>query len=107
MRSIEVIVDAFAVNTDTADMATIQTIKPDYQHRILIGAGKTRGHGVAKLNELGAEIARDDADKIMDALRAAKGLYEADALWLSVRLQVVRVRCHSDYYQCTEGKICR
>ena len=79
MRSIEVIVDAFAVNTDTADMATIQTIKPDYQHRILIGAGNTRGHGVAKLNELGAEIAREDADKIMDALRAAKGLYEADA----------------------------
>lgn len=79
MRNIEIIVDSFAVNTDTADMATIQTIKPDYQHRILIGAGKTRGHGVAKLNELGAEIAREDADKILDALRAAKSLYEADA----------------------------
>ena len=79
MRNIEVIVDAFAVNTDTADMSTVRTIKADYQHRILIGAGKTRGHGVAKLNELGAEIARADADKIMDALRSAKNLYEADA----------------------------
>jgi cell division GTPase FtsZ len=79
MRNIDIIVDAFAVNTDTADMATVRTIKPDYQHRILIGAGKTRGHGVAKLNELGAEIAREDADKIMDALRTAKDLYEADA----------------------------
>jgi cell division GTPase FtsZ len=79
MRNIDIIVDAFAVNTDTADMATIKTIKADYQHRILIGAGKTRGHGVAKLNELGAEIAREDADKIMDALRTAKNLYEVDA----------------------------
>ncbi len=78
LRNIEIVVDSFAVNTDTADMATIKTIKPDYQHRILIGAGKTRGHGVAKLNELGAEIAREDADKILDALRATKNLYEVD-----------------------------
>ncbi len=78
LRNIEIVVDSFAVNTDTADMATIKTIKPDYQHRILIGAGKTRGHGVAKLNELGAEIAREDADKILDALRATKHLYEVD-----------------------------
>jgi cell division GTPase FtsZ len=82
MRNIEIISDSFAVNTDTADMATVQTIKPDYQHRILIGAGKTRGHGVAKLNELGAEIAREDADKILDALRTGKNLYEADAFLL-------------------------
>lgn len=78
LRNIEIVIDSFAVNTDTADMATIKTIKPDYQHRILIGAGKTRGHGVAKLNELGAEIAREDADKILDALRATKNLYEVD-----------------------------
>jgi tubulin-like protein CetZ len=82
MRNIEIIIDAFAVNTDTADMVSIQTIKQDYQHRILIGAGKTRGHGVAKLNELGAQIAREDADKILDALRSAKNLYEADAFIL-------------------------
>jgi cell division GTPase FtsZ len=82
MRNIEIISDSFAVNTDTADMATVQTIKPDYQHRILIGAGKTRGHGVAKLNELGAEIAREDADKILDALRTGKNLYESDAFLL-------------------------
>ncbi|MFA5629049.1 MAG: tubulin/FtsZ family protein [Dehalococcoidales bacterium] len=82
MRNIDVIVDAFAVNTNTADMATVRTIKADHQHRILIGVGKTRGHGVAKLNELGAEIARADADKIMDALRTTKDLYEADAFLL-------------------------
>jgi cell division GTPase FtsZ len=63
-------------------MASVQSIKADYQHRILIGAGKTRGHGVAKINELGAEIAREDADKILDALRAARNLFEVDAFLL-------------------------
>ncbi|MDD4874630.1 MAG: cell division protein FtsZ, partial [Dehalococcoidales bacterium] len=79
LRRIDIIVDAFAVNTDAADMAGVQTIKADYQHRILIGAGKTRGHGVAKLNELGAEIAKEDADKVLDALRTGKNMFEADA----------------------------
>ncbi len=82
LRNMNIIVDVFAVNTDAADMASIRTIKADYQHRILIGVGKTRGHGTAKLNELGAEIARDDADKIMDALRTGEDLYEADAFLL-------------------------
>lgn len=82
LRRIDIIVDAFAVNTDAADMAGVQTIKADYQHRILIGAGKTRGHGVAKLNELGAEIAKEDADKVLDALRTGKNMFEADAFLL-------------------------
>lgn len=78
-RRLEIILDTFAVNTDAADMASIRSIHNDYQHMILAGAGKTRGHGVAKLGEMGAEIIRDDADKIIDAMRSTSHFYEADA----------------------------
>ena len=81
-RGIEIIPGAFAVNTDAADLSGLYTIKPDYQHRILIGGEKTRGHGVAKLSELGAEIAREDGDKVIDAIRATKRFFETDAFLL-------------------------
>ncbi len=81
-RGIEIVTGAFAVNTDAADLSGLTTIKSDYQHRILIGGRKTGGHGVGKINELGAEIARDDADKVIDAIRTTKRFYETDAFLL-------------------------
>ncbi len=81
-RRIEIIPGAFAVNTDAADLSGLTTIKADYRHRILIGGRKTGGHGVGKINELGAEIAREDGDKIIDAIRGTKRLYESDAFLL-------------------------
>ena len=81
-RGIEIITGAFAVNTDAADLSGLYTIKPDYQHRVLIGGEKTRGHGVAKLSELGAELAREDGDKVIDAIRSAKRFFETDAFLL-------------------------
>lgn len=81
-RGIEICPGVFAVNTDAADLSGLTTIKTDYQHRILIGGRKTGGHGVGKINELGAEIAREDADKVVDALRGSKHFYETDAFML-------------------------
>ena len=81
-RGIEIITGAFAVNTDAADLSGLYTIKADYQHRILIGGEKTRGHGVAKLSEIGAEIAREDGDKVIDAIRATRRFFETDAFLL-------------------------
>ncbi len=81
-RGIEITPGVFAVNTDAADLSGLVTIKADYQHRILVGGRKTGGHGVGKINELGAEIAREDADKVVDALRATKRFYETDAFLL-------------------------
>lgn len=78
-RGIEICPGVFAINTDAADLSGLTTIKADYQHRILIGGRKTGGHGVGKINEMGAEIARTDSDKVVDALRSAKRFYEADA----------------------------
>ncbi len=81
-RGIEITPAVFAVNTDAADMSGLTAIKSDHRHRILIGARKTGGHGVGKVNELGAEIAREDSDKVIDALRSTERFFESDAFLL-------------------------
>jgi cell division GTPase FtsZ len=81
-RGIDVVADAFAVNTDVADLSGLRTIKPDYKHRILVGGQQTNGHGVGKVSELGAEIAKEDSDKIIDALRTTERFHETDAFLL-------------------------
>ena len=81
-RGIDIISGAFAVNTDVADLSGLTGIKPDYQHRILIGGRKTGGHGVGKINELGAEIAREDGDKVIETIRTSRRFAEADAFLL-------------------------
>jgi len=56
-RGIEITPAVFAVNTDAADLSGLTSIRSDFRHRILIGGRKTGGHGVGKINEMGAEIA--------------------------------------------------
>jgi cell division GTPase FtsZ len=82
IRGLNIITGAFAVNTDLADLSGLHTIKSNYQHRILIGSRKTGGHGVGKINELGAEIAREDADKVLETIRHTKNFAETDAFLL-------------------------
>ena len=81
-RGIDVITDTLAVNTDVADLSGLSYIRPDYQHRILIGGQQTGGHGVGKINELGAELAREDSDKIIESIRATDRFSETDAFLL-------------------------
>jgi len=81
-RGMEIVTGAFAVNSDSADLSGLQAIKSDYKHRILIGGRRTGGHGVGKINELGAEIAREDSDKIVDAIRVTPRFLESDAFLL-------------------------
>ncbi|MCL1885825.1 MAG: tubulin/FtsZ family protein [Dehalococcoidia bacterium] len=81
-RKIQICSGVFAVNTDSTDLSGLRTIKADYQHRILIGGRRTGGHGVGKINEIGAEVASEDADKIVDAIRSSKNFYETDAFLL-------------------------
>ena len=82
-RGIDIITGAFAINTDAADLSGLSSIRSDYRHRILIGGRKTGGHGVGKINELGALIAKEDGDKVIDAIRGTRRLYEADAFLLA------------------------
>ena len=77
-RKIEITPGVFAVNTDAADLSGLRYIGTSYQSRILIGGRKAGGHGVGKINEMGAEIAKADGDKVIDAIRTAKRFYESD-----------------------------
>ena len=81
-RRISILADAFAVNTDSADLSILSSIKSDYRHRILIGNRKTNSHGVGKINELGAQIAKQDGDKVIDHIRSTERFYESDAFLL-------------------------
>ena len=82
LRGLHIVTGAYAVNTDRADLSGLTTIKSDYDHRILIGNRKTGGHGVGKINELGAEIAREDADKVIETIRNSRYFQETDAFLL-------------------------
>lgn len=79
---INIVTGTFAVNTDQTDLTGLTHIGSDYMHRILIGGRKTWGHGVGKVNELGAELAREDGDKVIDAVRTAPNFYQTHAFLL-------------------------
>ncbi len=81
-RGLDIITGCFAVNTDASDLLGLTSIGRDHHHRILIGGRKTGGHGVGKVNEMGAEIAKEDADKIIDNMRGIKKFFETDAFLL-------------------------
>ena len=78
----DIITNTMAVNTDVADLSGLINIKPDIHHRILIGNKKTGGHGVGKINEMGAEVARLDGDKVIEAIRLTPKLSDTDAFLL-------------------------
>lgn len=81
-RGIEIITDAFAVDTDIAALRGLYTIKRGDQQRIVIGEAKTRGQGIGKRSDLGAEIAREEGFKIIDAIRQTRRFSETDAFLL-------------------------
>ena len=68
-----------AVNTDQADLTGLKYIKNDFKHRVLIGLRQTLGHGVGKINELGAQLAMEDGDKVLDAVKSSPQFYETHA----------------------------
>lgn len=81
-RRIEICPGVYAVNTDSADLAGLHHISNDYRHRILIGGKKTGGHGVGKINELGALVTKEESEKVFDAVDSTRHLYETDAFLL-------------------------
>ena len=80
-RKASIAPNVFAINTDQADLTGLRYIKKDYMHRIIIGLRQTLGHGVGKINELGAELAREDGDKMIDAMKAEPGIHDRYQYW--------------------------
>ena len=81
-RSATIAPVVIGINTDQADLTGLKFIKKDHMHRILMGLRQTLGHGVGKINELGAEIAKEDGDKVIDAMKAEPQFYETHAFLL-------------------------
>ena len=106
-RRTTIVTGAYAVNTDQADLTGLQYIGSDYLHRILIGGRKTWGHGVGKVNEMGAELAREDGDKVIDAIKTAPEFYQTHAFLLSCRrCRRHRFRCHIRHRPDDKGTLC-
>ncbi|MFH1032799.1 MAG: tubulin/FtsZ family protein [Chloroflexota bacterium] len=83
VRGVDIVTSALAVNTDAAELSNLTHINPDFQHRILIGSRETGGHGVGKINELGAEVARQNTDRVIMALKNSPQFLETDAFLLT------------------------
>jgi cell division GTPase FtsZ len=81
-RGANVIIDAFAVDTDAAAMGGLQYIRSHKDQRIVVGEARTKNHGTGGLAELGSQVFKDDGYKIVDALRKAKRFLETDAFLL-------------------------
>ncbi|MFB6142437.1 MAG: tubulin/FtsZ family protein [Halorientalis sp.] len=60
------IADVLAVNTAKADLLGLDLVP--VENRVLIGQSRVKGHGAGADNELGAKIAQEDTDEVMNAV---------------------------------------
>lgn len=79
-RRLEILNDAFAINTDQADLAGFKHIPKDQGHRILIGSMSAFGHGVGKINTYAAEILRSNNAAVTDTILRSSKFHESDAI---------------------------
>jgi cell division GTPase FtsZ len=79
-RRIEILTDAFAINTDETDLASLTHIPKDRRHRIAIGMARTFGHGVGKVNIEGAKLMKEVIPVVIDDVLGSDRFYECDAV---------------------------
>ena len=79
-RRLEILTDVFAINTDETDLSGFKNIPKDKNHRILIGAMSTFGHGVGKMNMTAAEIIKDSNYVITDTILRSAKFHDSDAI---------------------------
>jgi len=79
-RRIEILTDAFAINTDEADLGGFRHIPKDRHHRIVIGGVRTFGHGVGKMNVDGAKIIKESYTVITDNILESRKFHETDGV---------------------------
>jgi cell division GTPase FtsZ len=79
-RNIEIVTDAFAINTDEADLTGLRFVPRDKHHRIIIGTMKTFGHGVGKINADAAVVMKGSYAAITDSILKSHRFHEADGI---------------------------
>ncbi len=78
---LEILTDAFAVNTDEADLGSFKHIPKDKSHRILIGTMAAFGHGVGKMNRDAANIIKSTSSVVIDTILKSAKFHESDAIF--------------------------
>jgi tubulin-like protein CetZ len=79
-RRLNILTDAFAINTDDADLGGFRHIPKDKGHRILVGSFATFGHGVGKINSNAADIIRASNLAVTDTILHSARFHESDAI---------------------------
>jgi cell division GTPase FtsZ len=79
-RRIEILIDAFAINTDETDLAGLRHIPQDKRHRIVMGAMRTFGHGVGKINLDAAKIMKEIPSVVADNVFNCRKFDESDGV---------------------------
>ena len=79
-RRIEILTEAFAINTDGTDLAALRHIPRDRRHRITMGTARTFGHGVGKVNIEGAKLIKEITPVVIDDVLGSNKFYESDAV---------------------------
>jgi len=79
-RKIEILTEAFAINTDETDLTSLKHIPKDRNHRIVMGLSKTFGHGVGKINAEGNKLMKEITPVVIDDVLCSKKFYESDAI---------------------------
>jgi len=77
-RGIEIVTDTLAVNTDAGDLRGFKHI-PE-RKRILVGAGRTFGHGLGKINVDAAMIFADNHMVLAEEISKSRHFNETDAV---------------------------
>ena len=76
MRGTEEKMRSLAINTARTDLMGLKNVAP--KDRILIGQTIVKGHGVGTDNTLGAKIAQEEIETILNAIDE-RGTHEIDA----------------------------
>jgi len=81
-RGLEIVTDAFAIDTDPAALEGLRSIKPGPRHRILIESPRKDTEDTVPMSEIGAGIIAENSTRVLDAIRTAGRLVETDAFLL-------------------------
>lgn len=79
-RNVNLTAGVYAVNSNQASLAALTA--ESSLHRILISSSHTVGQGIVETSQLGAELAREEGDRVITAIRASGGFFETDAFLL-------------------------
>lgn len=77
---IEILTEAFAINSDETDLTSLRHIPKDRNHRIIMGITKTFGHGVGKVNTEGTKLMKEITPVVIDDVLCSEKFHESDAI---------------------------